>query len=89
MKLVLGNRDAVQSVDNGETFERLPNGKRSTTVEPPDGLSLVEIVRVVDSLWPRHAAEGAVPAWIAGDHAGAVALIADHFGGIEIRELEE
>lgn len=90
MKLVLGNRDAVQSLDNGETFERMPKGKRATVIGPfEDDVTVVAAVRIVDSVWSVHAAEGAVPAWVASDHELLAELTAQHFGGIEIRELEE
>jgi hypothetical protein len=91
MLLVLGNRDAVQSLDNGETFERLPKGKRATTVEIPEGYSVGQALRAVTDaggVWSTHASDGATPAWVAGDHDGLVQLVAEHFGGIEIRKLE-
>jgi hypothetical protein len=90
VKLVLGNRDAVQSLDNGETFERMPKGKRATVIGPfEDDVTVVAAVRIVDSVWKTHAAEGAVPAWVASDHGLLAELTAQHFGGIEVRELEE
>lgn len=90
MLLVLGNRDAMESRDNGETFERMPKGKRATTIGPfEEGTSLASALRIVESVWGTHAAEGATPAWVASDHAGLATLVADTFGGIEIRELDE
>lgn len=90
MLLVLGNRDAMQSRDNGETFERMPKGKRATTIGPfEDDVTLAGALRIVESVWSVHAAEGAKPAWVASDHAGLAALVSDTFGGIEIRELEQ
>lgn len=93
MLIVLGNRDAVESHDNGETFERMPKGKRATTIGPfEDGVSVGDALRIItapDGVWSKHAADGATPAWVAGDHGLLVQLVADHFGGIEIRELEQ
>lgn len=90
MRLVLGNRDAVQSLDNGETYERMPKGKRATVIGPfEDDVTLVDAVRIIDSVWSTHAAESSTPAWVASDHAGLAALVSDHFGGIEVRELEQ
>lgn len=100
MKLVLGNRDAVESRDHGETWERMPKGKRATELVFPEGTSIGEALQIVtagNGAWQQHVdtsetdADGAVvvpgPAWVAGDHAGLTALVAEHYGGVEIREL--
>lgn len=89
MRLVLGNRHALQSLDNGETWEAMPKGKRATVVEFEDGVSLAAALRIVESVWSVHAAEGATPAWVASDHELLAELVSQHFGGIEVREIEE
>jgi len=91
MIVVLGNRDAIESPDNGETWVRLKKGKRSTQIEIPDGTTLGEAFKAITDpkgVWAHHASEGAVPAWVASDSPGLAALLAEHFGRIEVRELE-
>lgn len=39
-RIVLGNRHATDSLDNGETRFALPKGKRATTVDLPDDWTL-------------------------------------------------
>lgn len=91
-RVVLGNRDAVQSRDHGETREPLP-GKQATVVDidesTPLGEAFQSIVHTSRGVWASHAAEGSKPAWVASDSAGMAAILAEHFGGIEIRELED
>jgi hypothetical protein len=92
MRVVLGNRDALHSKDNGETFERMSKGKRATSVEFPEGTSLREALQIVtgpQGVWPHHAAEGATPAWVASDNSALAELLSSEFGGVEVRELEE
>lgn len=88
MIVVLGNRHAIQSLDNGETFNPLPKGKRATTVDIPDDMSLVDALRAIDDLWPKHSHEAKPPAWVASDSPGLAALVAENFGRIEIRDLQ-
>lgn len=91
MLVVLGNRHAIQSPDNGETFEKLPKGKRATTVEIPEEYSLVDALRAIDDLWSKHSDQGKPPAWVASDSPALAALLVEHFGGpgvVETRELE-
>jgi hypothetical protein len=95
-RVVLGNRHAQQSLDNGETFEALPRGKRATVIEIPDGVSLADAFRSITGtggVWQAHAhpvrGEVPPPAWVASDDAALASLIAAQYGGIEIRELEE
>jgi hypothetical protein len=86
MRVVLGNRHAV---DQGE---KMPKGKRATTIDFPEGMSLGDaFVNVTHphGVWANHATEGAAPAWVASDSQGLAALLSEHFGGIEIRELED
>jgi hypothetical protein len=93
IRLVLGNRHAVHSRDNGETIERLPKGKRATSIEFPEETSLLEAFKtVVDPLgvWQAHVDDPErAPAWIAVDdeHPMLAAMLSEHFGGVEIREL--
>lgn len=102
MLVVLGNRDAVHIPPGGTEHERMPRGKRATRVELPDGISIADALTTIvhpQGVWHAHVdtsrtdSDGATivppPAWVAGDHAGLVSLVAEHFGGIEIRELEE
>lgn len=92
MRLVLGNRHATDSHDNGETREPLPEGKRATVVEIPDEVSLPQAFLAITAdggVWSTHATEGAVPAWVASDNPGLAQLVASHYGDVEIRDLEE
>lgn len=98
MRIVLGNRDAVHTVkkpgDDGELVETVEKlkGKRATEIDIPDGTDLVSALTTIThgsrGVWASHAAEGATPAWIAGDNEALVGFLAAHFGGIEIRELD-
>jgi hypothetical protein len=96
MRLVLGNRHATDSEDNGETRVVLPKGKRATVVEVPDEVSLSDAFTAITApggVWATHATEGATPAWVASDNPTLAAIVASHFGGhegpIEVRDLEE
>lgn len=89
--VVLGNRHAIHSLDNGATFEPLPRGKRATRVDIPDDMPLGQAFTAITSpqgVWAHHAKDGAVPAWVASNSDGLAALLAEHFGGIEVRDLE-
>jgi hypothetical protein len=89
--VVLGNRHAIESPDHGKTWERLPKGKRSTKVEVPEGYTLSEAFTAIthpQGLWVKHSQDSKPPAWVASDSPGLAALLAEHFGGIEVRELE-
>jgi hypothetical protein len=96
MRLVLGNRHATDSEDNGETRFELPKGKRSTEVVVPDEVSLGDAFTAITApggVWATHATEDAVPAWVASDNSALATLVASHFGGdkgpIEVRDLED
>lgn len=85
-RVVLGNRNAV---DNGE---KMPRGKRATTVDFDDDTTLAEAfinLTHPHGVWANHATEAAKPSWVASDNPALAALVADHFGGIEIRDLED
>lgn len=90
-RLVLGNRHARHSLDNGETFEPMPKGKRATVIDLNDddtfGEQLANITGA-QGIWAAHAVEGATPAWVAGEDPTLVAAVAAHYGGIEIRKLQ-
>ncbi len=86
MRAVLGNRHAHRD------GEKLPRAKRATVIDFPDGTSLAEAftnVTHAQGVWTNHATEGAQPAWVASDSPSLAALLAEHFGGIEIRDLED
>lgn len=99
MQVVLGNRNAVHQVrtvdDEGTIVEvREPlKGKQATRIDIPDELSLSDaflaVAKAEGGVWASHSAEGATPAWVAADSEGMAALLAEHFGGIEIRPLED
>jgi hypothetical protein len=95
-RVVLGNRHAHQSLDNGETFEPLPKGKRATVVELDDDMPIAQAFQAITGpggVWAAHVhqvkGETPPPAWVASDDAALATLIAAQYGGIEIRELEE
>ena len=97
MRIVLGNRHAVEGrpdpdSDDGVKLVKMPRGKRATVVDFPEGLSVLDAALQTTSpqgVWANHATEGAVPAWVASDDETLAVLVSQHFGGIEIRELEE
>lgn len=100
--VVLGNRHASDSHDNGETRHALPRGKRATVVILDD-LNVAQAFTTITAaggVWATQTgtkdADGdlvpndkAVPAWVASDDAALATVLAAHWGGIEIRELEE
>jgi hypothetical protein len=92
--VVLGNRDAVvveRDAKGNETTTALGKGKRATEVVAPEGWTPLDVLRNLfnpGGVWAYHAAEGAVPAWVASNDPGTAQLVAAQFGGIEIRELE-
>lgn len=100
MRVVLGNRDAVQSRDNGETVERMPKGKRATEFVFPEGMSLFEAAATAGAAWESHVdvqvdddgnRQVPSPAWVAVDpeHETLGRMLAEHFGGVEVRALED
>lgn len=89
-RVVLGNRHAIHSRDDGETVEKL-KGKRATTIDVPEGQTLAETFQAITNaggIWGAHASEGATPAWVASDSPELAGLLAAHFDGIEVRDLE-
>lgn len=93
MRVVLGNRKSIirrLDDDDQEVIEDGPSGKQATVLEIPEGTTLGEAFQVVTSpngAWAYHAAEGHKPAWVASDNANLASLLAEHFGGVEVREL--
>jgi hypothetical protein len=88
--VVLGNRNAVHSPDNGETVLKL-KGKHATQVIPGPDDSLAEIFKAVTDptgVWASHATPGAAPPWVASEDPDLTRLLAAHFGGAEVRDLE-
>lgn len=93
MRVVLGNRTATQTVRKGdeETVEALPRGKRATQIDIPDGTPLTSALRTITDpggVWAAHAKADTAPAWVASDNATLAQVLAEHFGGIEVRELD-
>jgi hypothetical protein len=91
-RVVLGNRHATDSRDNGETFVPMATGKRATVIDPPEGQSVGETFAAITDpagVWAKHAVEGATPAWVATDSPALAMLLSEHFGGIEVRELTD
>lgn len=96
MQVVLGNRNAVHSVkklvddEMTEVLEKMPRGKRATTIDFDEGVTLASAFKTVTDprgVWANHATDGASPAWVASDSPGLAAILAEHFGGIEVRDL--
>ena len=93
MRAVLGNRKAiVRTVDDDgqEHYQDGPKGKQATVIDFPEGTPLGEALQVVTNaqgVWAYHAAEGAKPAWVASDSPGLAAVLSEHFGGVEVRDL--
>lgn len=102
-RVVLGNRHASDSHDNGETRFALPRGKRATVIDIPEELNLATALMAITrpgGVWATNTAvtdeeSGALverdvaPAWVASDDPALASVLAAHFGGVEIRDLEE
>lgn len=97
MRVILGNRHAVEGrpdpdAEDAVKLVKMPRGKRATVVDFPEGTKVGQAFTQVTApggVWANHATEGATPAWVASDSEGLASLISEHFGGIEIRKLEE
>lgn len=93
MRAVLGNRAVIvrkTDDDGNETIEAGPKGKQATVLDFPDGTSLAEAFQTVTNAkgaWAYHAKDGHTPAWVASDSPALAMLLADHFGGVEVRDL--
>lgn len=111
-RVVLGNRNAIHSADDGATFTALPKGKRATVVDFGDDVSFLDALRAVTDpagVWTYHAVgpdgdvvngdgdtvtrkpihAGVQPAWVASDNPALAEAIAQSFGGVPVRELED
>lgn len=94
-RVVLGNRHAQTSHDNGETFEAMPKGKRATMLEIPDDWNIARAFTGITTdpggAWHAHVhqvkGETPAPAWVASDDPALASLLAAHYG-CEVRELE-
>lgn len=102
-RVVLGNRHATDSLDNGETRHALPRGKRATVVDLPDEWNLAQSLLAITGaggVWDTHTGTKteddealvsnpkAVPAWVASDDRALATVLAAHFGGITGTEIE-
>lgn len=107
-RVVLGNRNATDSTDNGVTRFALPKGKRATVIDIPEEATIYDALVAItapDGVWAAHTSvtdekTGELtaldrngkphrPAWVASDDPALASVLAAHFGGIEIRDLEE
>lgn len=102
MRLALGNRDAIEvtpatfhddgTVNTPQSKKVLDADKRCCYVSfPPErtvSQAFIELTSVPNGIWAAHAAEGAQPAWIAGDNEALVSLLSSDWSGIEVRPLE-
>jgi len=94
--IYLGNRAAIEvghDDDGKPTRTVLPEGKRCTTVRPPDGIPLGELFTTITAgsgVWAYHSDDQ--PAWVAveaddpGFKQALEVVLSQHFGGCEIRE---
>lgn len=101
MRVVLGNRNAVHTVNtvkDGEIVQAPEDlkGKRATEVDIPDDTAfanaLATIIHPTEGVWAKHTGwvkgENPTPAWVASDSPLMAQVLADHYGGIEVRELD-
>lgn len=87
--VVLGNRHAIESRDNGQTHQPMPKGKRATVVNIPEDTSLGEAFATITNpkgAWSAHATDEAKPAWVASDSPGLATLLAEHYG-VDVRKM--
>lgn len=91
----LGNRAAVQAepetdpeviaAHDGDPPRRrtaMPLGKRCTTAQIPDGVSLVEALTTITSahgVWANHS-DADSPAWVASTDPALADVLASHYG---------
>ena len=61
-----------------ETGKLLP-GPATTTVQPPDGHPLEELLADIRALWPRHSA-APTPTWVTSDDPYTSAYLAAQLG---------
>ena len=88
--VVLGNEAALQSFDNGATWVEV-DGPTSTQADIPEDYTLSQAFTAIthpQGVWAHHAVAGTTPTWVASDSEALAALLSDHFGDIEIRDLE-
>ncbi len=100
----LGNRAAVDDTIDERKLARMspeqiekhgvprnrvpiPVRKACTRVVIAPGAGLLEAADDVRKLWPR-VSDAEAPAWVASTDRRLAELVADHYGGIEVREPE-
>lgn len=100
----LGNRSAIEIVDDAKaaakmtadeiaehgirkTRRRIPVAKAATFIAVEPGLKLFDQIRDITKLWPN-VSDADAPAWIASTDSRLAELLAEHYGGIEVREPE-
>lgn len=90
--VILGNRKAIEVVpdpDNpGERTRRRVTGnrKRYTRIVIPPQTGLLEGVRNIMAAWAQMS-DAPAPAWIASSDPATAQILAQEWGGVEIRDL--
>lgn len=99
----LGNRNAVEVIDDPDDgaiahaedravrkTRRPAPGKRCTTVQPPDGMALVDVLYDIvlpgRGIWAAHSDDPA-PAWVASTDPALAQVLAAHYD-CELRQPE-
>ncbi|GLY08261.1 hypothetical protein [Actinoplanes sp. NBRC 101535] len=105
VRVWLGNRQAVEEVTDHERLaamtdtelaqqgepkvrRAIPMKKACTFLNIPGGTPLLEGVGTVVKAWP-HMSDASAPAWVASTSGAYASLLAEHFGGVEVREPED
>lgn len=91
-RVVLGNRQHIirRMTTTGEVVEPGVKGKQATVIDlSEDNTPLENVVAITSGqgVWAHQAAEGHKPAWVASDSPVLADLLADHYGGVEVRDL--
>lgn len=104
IRVWLGNRAAIELVEDTDaragmsaeeireqgvpkTRRPIPVSKTATFLALEPGLALFDRIRDITRLWP-HMSDAAAPAWVASTDRRTAELLAEHYGGIEVREPE-
>lgn len=90
MKVIVGNRDAIQVADDGSRTSL--TGNTYTEMLFDDSVDPTYVMRNItdpDGIWANHAQPGSTPAWVASDDQAVAELLSTMWGGIEVRELDE
>lgn len=100
----LGNRATIELVDDLDAAAKMtaaelaaggvpkirrpiPIKKNSTYIGLPEGTKLFDGIRDIVALWPNMSDDPA-PAWVASTDPRYAELLAEHWGGVEVREPE-